>query len=896
MEYAKGGELFNYIVKKKRLSEQEASFFYNQIIFGLEFIHKNLIVHRDLKPENLLLTPKNELKIIDFGLSNKYNKNQLLSTPCGSPCYAAPEMILGRKYEGIMIDLWSTGIILYAMVCGYLPFEDKNNDKLYKKILNCKYELPDKLSSSCKDLIKKLLTVNPKKRIRLEEVKRHSFMKLAFDNIYHSNSTIIHINQGINIDMEVIEKMESMSLGYSKEDILSNLQNTNHNGITTTYELLLKQKRENSNTNINPIANNNKIIALPFDLKKDQVTVNVKKDQKKLKKGKRDLSVTIGYKTNNNYQTNLRDSISKERDNSLDMMKVINQCNRDTNIIMPSPPGLTPLNKKLIQRQLPKKRQINNHSPSPLRNIKIHPPLTSKQHYFVKAIDTSVTYDSNIDSKKKSNKIIYIPSNTINLMEDDLKITKQIESTNVVSNSSNQIHVDISLPLASGFVSAKNYHRSYSQNQRDKKRIRTCLTPIDELSPSFLERKSFHLNSTKKIETKMPSIKNKALASSDMALLPSFDNNSNNKTPSVKNQSKINKKLSILTSKEFSSVNVNPNEKSITIINTNHTINNFYLAPFDTSGYNSITSRTPTNQHNAQTYQNGKAKNSSKFDRRKTNSHSKAKTKNISGSSQTSDVVIQTEPRTYSPMLYSMKIKQMNKRTLVKKPAVVDIDITTNDKATKTELPTTNVSNGSIQENIDKKTKQYQYTNPNLNSNINAIHPSSKKTSKKPSSITLKQSLITPKRTNAQHIHGFVDLSSKDVMKKKESTMLTNPTKKFSKSIINKNKQKTPETIQLNTDSLALAQTKSFATCTTSSSSLEIEEKILSICKESGFNVNKKEKEDLLQFICTNTNENIINIELIKIEVKSVLKLYHTKGNEQMTKDIIKKIIVAIDF
>lgn len=130
MEYAKQGEFFNYIVQHTRLDEQEASMFFAQIINGVEFIHENKIAHRyilrdwrDLKPENLLLSEDKLLKIIDFGLSNSFAGNVLLKTPCGSPCYAAPEMLLGNKYDGIKIDIWSCGIILYAMVCGFLPFE-----------------------------------------------------------------------------------------------------------------------------------------------------------------------------------------------------------------------------------------------------------------------------------------------------------------------------------------------------------------------------------------------------------------------------------------------------------------------------------------------------------------------------------------------------------------------------------------------------------------------------------------------------------------------------------------------------------------------------------------------------------------------------------------------------
>lgn len=116
MEYAEGGELFDYIVSKKRLDENEASKIYQQIIGGIEYISKLGIVHRDLKPENLLLDYHNNIKIVDFGLSNTFKKGELLKTACGSPCYAAPEMIEGKEYHGTNADVWSSGVILFAMI------------------------------------------------------------------------------------------------------------------------------------------------------------------------------------------------------------------------------------------------------------------------------------------------------------------------------------------------------------------------------------------------------------------------------------------------------------------------------------------------------------------------------------------------------------------------------------------------------------------------------------------------------------------------------------------------------------------------------------------------------------------------------------------------------------
>ena len=179
MEYCEEGELFNYIVKKNRLSEKESSFFYYQLINAVEYLHSKGIAHRDLKPENILLGENHLIKLIDFGLSNYFDDNKLLITPCGSPCYASPEMIRGEEYNGANNDIWATGIILFAMLCGYLPFENeensKNNNLLFKKILSGKLDYPKYLSDLSVDLLKKILVNTPEKRIKINEIKQHKF-------------------------------------------------------------------------------------------------------------------------------------------------------------------------------------------------------------------------------------------------------------------------------------------------------------------------------------------------------------------------------------------------------------------------------------------------------------------------------------------------------------------------------------------------------------------------------------------------------------------------------------------------------------------------------------------------------------------------------------------------
>ena len=248
MEYANGGELFDYIVKRKRLQESEACKFFQQIISGVEYIHRVRICHRDLKPENLLLDDKNNIKIVDFGLSNTYREGETLKTACGSPCYAAPEMIAGKRYQGLISDIWSCGIILYAMSCGYLPFEDPNTNKLYKKILNCDYLIPGFISSNCKDLIKKVLNTDPVMRYQIKDIRAHDW----FNQVkWVENEGIVVGKDNIPIIDEAVQTMiRDVTLNGSVPDsndpefynkAVVYIQNNKHNQVTSTYYLILKK-------------------------------------------------------------------------------------------------------------------------------------------------------------------------------------------------------------------------------------------------------------------------------------------------------------------------------------------------------------------------------------------------------------------------------------------------------------------------------------------------------------------------------------------------------------------------------------------------------------------------------------------------------------------------------
>ena len=177
MEYVAGGELFDYIVKKGKLKESEARRFFQQIISAVEYCHKHMIVHRDLKPENLLLDSHSNVKVADFGLSNMMMDGEFLRTSCGSPNYAAPEVISGKLYAGPEVDIWSSGIILYALLCGSLPFDDDHVPNLFRKIKAGHFFIPDYISEHVRKLMLSMLNVDPLKRASIKDIKENPWFQ-----------------------------------------------------------------------------------------------------------------------------------------------------------------------------------------------------------------------------------------------------------------------------------------------------------------------------------------------------------------------------------------------------------------------------------------------------------------------------------------------------------------------------------------------------------------------------------------------------------------------------------------------------------------------------------------------------------------------------------------------
>jgi len=254
-EYVNGNDLNLFIKTKEKpkIREQKILRYFRQIISAIEYIHKLGIAHRDLKPENILINEKNDIKLIDFGLGKIFSKGELLKTQCGSPFYASPEMINGNKYNGIKSDIWSLGVILYLMLFEELPFMDAEVKRLYKKILEGKYEIPeDKITDVSKeaiDLVKKILEVNPKKRIKISGIKNHPWFTQISDVLYEG----INVKETIMpIDEEIVEEIYK-NYGYDKMRIRNSVIRNLYNNIRSLYFFLLEKKIREGNESVSDL-------------------------------------------------------------------------------------------------------------------------------------------------------------------------------------------------------------------------------------------------------------------------------------------------------------------------------------------------------------------------------------------------------------------------------------------------------------------------------------------------------------------------------------------------------------------------------------------------------------------------------------------------------------------
>ncbi|XP_031419420.1 serine/threonine-protein kinase MARK1 isoform X2 [Clupea harengus] len=239
MEYASGGEVFDYLVAHGRMKEKEARAKFRQIVSAVEYCHQKKIVHRDLKAENLLLDADMNIKIADFGFSNEFTIGNKLDTFCGSPPYAAPELFQGKKYDGPEVDVWSLGVILYTLVSGSLPFDGQNLKELRERVLRGKYRIPFYMSTDCENLLKKLLVLNPGKRGSLEQIMKDRWM-----NTSHEEEELKPYSEPTP-DFSDPDRIEMMiTMGFPKDKVTESLVGQKYDDIMATYLLLGRKRAE----------------------------------------------------------------------------------------------------------------------------------------------------------------------------------------------------------------------------------------------------------------------------------------------------------------------------------------------------------------------------------------------------------------------------------------------------------------------------------------------------------------------------------------------------------------------------------------------------------------------------------------------------------------------------
>ena len=488
MEYCKRGELFDYIVDHQKLDEDEASIFFYQLINGVEYIHSKGIAHRDLKPENLLLTEDKILKIIDFGLSHEFNGEDFLKTKCGSPSYASPEIISHPFYDGFKTDIWCCGIILYAMLCGYLPFDgddnESNNNTLFKNIVQCNLEFPDFISGIGKDLICKLLEVEPEKRITIPDIKKHPFYlkgkmlcKLDYDLIEeniikkrsHKNTCITNNNNNNNNNTNNNKSSKNNIMRRNTKSTFTELENIKRN---KKYALTIETD-ENQNNNNNNEEDKKNHLYYPIDnlFKKNnnekQLINNINhNNNKSIQLSKNMNNMMKGHILNHdqiknkNNNKNIKTEINKYNPNIIPILKLPNNYNLIDKIIS------TKINntKKMEQDKLFNNNYLytlnnkdkNNIFKPSFRDILKEDKNKNKNTFFFNAfVNKNNKYNrinektefliekknQNLNDNKTFNDDIFLRNFRQNLIKKEKK-KKENNQNNIISKPNNTINVE----------------------------------------------------------------------------------------------------------------------------------------------------------------------------------------------------------------------------------------------------------------------------------------------------------------------------------------------------------------------------------------------------------------------------------------------------------------------
>ena len=303
MEYIEGGDLCDYINKNISLSEHIACHFFRQLISVIEYLSEMGVSHRDIKPENILLdASQKNIKVIDFGLSNYCADTELLKSACGSPCFASPEMLSGNPYNGIATDLWSSGIVLYSMLVGTLPFDDHELHSLYEQIKIGTFYIPSTLSLEAIDFLKKLLQVSPKKRINLEQIKQHSWFNIEKNKLYKGiDLTIETFPYNKKLIKYVLNRYFENDKEINENNFIKMIQYHACNQYTAAYYLTKKSLNKMEQRNF--VKNEN-------DENKKEQTINIMNINSSKKENGDNIKITM-----NNFEKKENKNVNKDYNN-----------------------------------------------------------------------------------------------------------------------------------------------------------------------------------------------------------------------------------------------------------------------------------------------------------------------------------------------------------------------------------------------------------------------------------------------------------------------------------------------------------------------------------------------------------------------------------------------------
>ena len=604
-EYISGNDLSLFIKQKDKphIKEQNACKYFRQIISGIEYLHKLNIAHRDLKPENILINQKNDIKLIDFGLGKIFNKGELLKTQCGSPFYASPEMIKGNKYNGISSDIWSLGVILFSMLFEELPFMEADVKRLYKKILEGKYEIPkDKINIVSKeaiDLVKKILEVDPKKRIKISGIKNHPWFNKESNPLHQG----IYIKEIVMpIDEEIVEEITN-KFGYEKMRIRNTILRNLYNNIRSLYCILLEKKIKSNKKSVADLSSD--LYMQYINDEKNKLTNyenNIENALKQRMNSKEQLNILPDYEENKEFLNEINENSDIERRDKKGKTQVLklnsilsfsNNIKSNKDNTLNKRKNKKPRNKQLSQFE--KENENNNSQAESLARTKTNDLSSTKRYRKIISQNVKMNFEESAQSKDNElgekkldsatlrekllqNKLNFSINKKMPILSDILKSEKII-----IDNNYKNSNIINNMKITRSVTNDKNINVNSIIVKKNKNIIMTnSETPIQkDMSKKKIKNILYKINDNKKKFSSTNKFINKNNLFSDNRNLLVNINSKKINNEQIKN---INNNNIIVNHKSFLSPGINQsiefsklkNKKELSIIENSSILKNFY--------------------------------------------------------------------------------------------------------------------------------------------------------------------------------------------------------------------------------------------------------------------------------------------------------------------------------